>query len=91
MTNAREAGAVALSTLVDQFRKNADQIAHLAAVTSQELCDLHPCQECLKRDKDTHERIHLFVDLMEKLAEEIGTIAETIEGTDFERLQPVTA
>jgi len=80
-----------LSTLVFQFRKNADQIAHLAAVTSQELCDLDTCNQCNGKHKEDFERIHLFTDLVEKLAVEIGDIADQIELADFDSRQPAEA
>lgn len=91
MTTTTQNEPADLMTLVDQFRKNADQIVHLAVVTSQALCGLHTCEDCYRKDKEEHERIHLFVDLVEKLAAEISDIAEAIEVADFDSPQPATA
>jgi len=91
MTSAIETSTASLSTLVFQFRKNADQIAHLAAVTSQEFCDLDTCRQCNTTNKEGFERIHMFTDLVEKLAKEISEIAEQIEVADFESRHPLAA
>lgn len=82
---------VMISDLAQEIEQKMEQIRHIALVISQECCDLPQCDTCAPKRKDTEERIILFADLVESVAEQARDIGEKIECADTQVRQLIRA
>mgnify|MGYP006870078942 CR=1 FL=1 len=83
MVTMTQAAPADIGKLAQQIQQQAATARHLAQTVSQDVCDLDGCEDCQPGRKDAEERMLLFADLIQQVAEKIGAIALKVEEADF--------